>query len=87
MLERVGLSLDDLLPLPTEDRSPEDLYLALDTVQDPQNVGSIFRTAAFFGVAGLILTRDRSAPLSAVAYDVASGGLEHVPFSLQTNLS
>ena len=87
VLERVGLSLDDLLPLPTEDRSPEDLYLALDTVQDPQNVGSIFRTAAFFGVAGLILTRDRSAPLSAVAYDVASGGLEHVPFSLQTNLS
>ena len=85
--ERSALSLDTLLPSLAEGQTPEGLYLALDTVQDPQNLGSIFRTAAFFGVAGMILTRDRSAPLSAVVYDVASGGLEHVPFSLQTNLS
>ena len=63
------------------------LFLALDTVQDPQNLGAIFRTAAFFGVRGILLTRDRSASLTGAAYDVASGGVEYVPFSVQTNLS
>ena len=63
------------------------LFLALDTVQDPQNLGAIFRTAAFFGVRGVLLTRNRSASLTGAAYDVASGGVEYVPFSVQTNLS
>ncbi len=63
------------------------LFLALDTVQDPQNLGAIFRSAAFFGVRGVLLTRDRSASLTGAAYDVASGGVEYVPFSVQTNLS
>ncbi len=63
------------------------LFLALDTVQDPQNLGAVFRTAAFFGVRGILLSRDRSAPMSGTAYDVASGGVEYVPFSVQTNLS
>ena len=62
------------------------LWLALDQVQDPHNVGAVFRTAAFFGVRGLIVTRDRSAPMSAVVYDTASGGVEHVPFAQPTNL-
>jgi 23S rRNA (guanosine2251-2'-O)-methyltransferase len=63
------------------------LWLALDQLQDPHNVGAIFRTAAFFGVAGILLTRDRSAPLNGTVYDVASGALEVVPFSHPANLS
>ncbi|MEX0727399.1 MAG: 23S rRNA (guanosine(2251)-2'-O)-methyltransferase RlmB [Planctomycetaceae bacterium] len=63
------------------------LWLALDCLQDPHNVGAIFRTAAFFGVKGIIVTRDRSAPLNATVYDVASGGMEYVPFSQPANLS
>ena len=63
------------------------LWLALDQVQDPHNVGAIFRTAAFFGVHGILLTRDRSAPLTGTVYDVASGGVEHVPFAFLPNLS
>jgi len=63
------------------------LWLALDSLQDPHNVGAIFRTAAFFGVRGIVLTKDRSAPTTATAYDVASGGLEHVPFHQSTNLN
>jgi 23S rRNA (guanosine2251-2'-O)-methyltransferase len=62
------------------------IWLALDCLQDPHNVGAIFRAAAFFGVQGIVLTEDRSAPLSSVVYDVASGGMEAVPFSVQTNL-
>ena len=66
---------------------PENcVYLALDQVQDPQNVGAIFRSAAFFGVSGLIMPSNRAAPLSGVVYDVASGGLESVPFAREGNL-
>jgi len=63
------------------------LWIALDTLQDPRNVGAIFRSASFFGAKGILLTRDRSAPLSDTVYDVASGGVEYMPFSVQTNLS
>jgi len=62
------------------------LWLALDSVQDPQNVGAIFRIAAFFGVRGVLMARDRAAPMSGVVYDVASGGVEAVPFATETNL-
>ena len=62
------------------------LWLAMDCLQDPHNVGAIFRAAAFFGVRGIVMTRDRSAPITGVAYDVASGGIEHVPFAIESNL-
>ncbi len=62
------------------------LWLALDGVQDPHNAGAIFRAAAFFGVHGVILTADRSVGLTAVVYDVASGGVEAVPHAMETNL-
>jgi 23S rRNA (guanosine2251-2'-O)-methyltransferase len=63
------------------------LWLALDSLQDPQNVGAIFRSAAFFGVRGILLTQDRSTSLTGTVYDVASGGLEHVPYAVETNLA
>jgi 23S rRNA (guanosine2251-2'-O)-methyltransferase len=81
--ERGGIPLEELFSRP----APRGLWLALDQLQDPHNVGAVFRTAAFFGVQGIVLTVDRSAPLSPTVYDVASGGLEYVPFTLQTNLA
>lgn len=84
--ERTGVSLEELFRPACAD-AERTLYVAMDRLQDPHNVGAIFRTAAFFGVRGLILTRERSAPLSATVYDVASGGIEYVPFCVQTNLS
>ena len=69
-----------------EGRETGGLWLALDQVQDPHNVGAIFRTAAFFGVRGIIMTDVRAASLTAVVYDVASGGVEGVPFAVEKNL-
>ena len=63
------------------------LWLALDRIQDVHNLGAIFRNAAFFGVRGVIFTRDQSAPLTAAAYDVACGGVEAVPHAVPTNLA
>ena len=62
------------------------MWLALDSLQDPQNVGAIFRAASFFGVRGIILTTERSAPMTATVYDVAAGGAEFVPFCQTINL-
>lgn len=84
--ENPGISIEELFARASEKKGGRGLWLALDTLQDPQNVGAIFRTAAFFGVQGILQTQERSAPLSATVYDVASGGMEHVPFSLQINL-
>lgn len=82
--ERQPVDIGTLFDKATDKKN--GLWLALDCLQDPHNVGAIFRAASFFGVQGIILTQERSAPLSATVYDVASGGVEYVPFSLAVNL-
>lgn len=62
------------------------LWLALDCLQDPHNVGAIFRTAGFFGVKGIIQMRDRATPITGTVCDVAAGGVESVPFCSVVNL-
>lgn len=84
--EREGVSAEELFAGARDRAGGKGLWLALDCLQDPHNVGAIFRAAAFFGVQGILLTQERSAPLTGTVYDVASGGVEHVPFTLQTNL-
>lgn len=80
--ERESVFLEEMFGEPAEG----GLWLALDEVQDPHNVGAIFRTAAFFGVRGIVTTDVRAASLTAVVYDVASGGVEAVPFAVEKNL-
>lgn len=63
------------------------IWLGLDQVQDPQNLGAVFRLAGFFGIRGIVMTRDRSAPVNATVCDVATGGAEFVPFSIVANLA
>ena len=62
------------------------LWLALDTIQDPHNIGAIFRTAAFYNVKGILISENRTAPISETVYDVSAGGIEHVPYCIETNL-
>ncbi len=62
------------------------IWLALDCIQDVHNLGAIFRSASFFGINGILLTQERSAPMTGVVYDVASGGVEAVPFAGVKNL-
>jgi 23S rRNA (guanosine2251-2'-O)-methyltransferase len=62
------------------------LFLAIDHITDEGNLGAIIRTAAFFGVNGIILPKDRSARVSGAVMKRSSGGHSHVPVSLVVNL-
>lgn len=57
----------------------KSLVLALDGVEDTQNLGAILRTSWLMGVDGLIIPEDRAVGLTATVHKVACGGAEHVP--------
>ena len=63
------------------------LFLVLDGVQDPHNLGACLRTADAAGVHAVIAPRDRAAGLTPAARKVASGAAEAVPFVQVTNLA
>jgi 23S rRNA (guanosine2251-2'-O)-methyltransferase len=60
--------------------------VALDGVEDPQNLGAIARVAEAAGVAGLVLTRRRSPPLSAAVARASAGAIEWLPAARVPNL-
>lgn len=66
---------------------PQHLLLALDGVQDPHNLGACLRTAEAVGITAVIIPKDRSAGLTAVARKSAAGAAERVPLVSVTNLS
>jgi 23S rRNA (guanosine2251-2'-O)-methyltransferase len=65
----------------------DPLLLVLDGVTDPHNLGACLRTADAAGVAAVILPKDRSASVDAVARKVAAGAAEFVPTVPVTNLA
>lgn len=54
------------------------LLVALDGVEDPQNLGAILRSAEAAGAGGVILPERRSAPLSPAAAKASAGAIEHL---------
>ncbi len=78
------VDLDDLLaPGPSGDR----LYLALDHLQDVQNLGTLLRTAEAMGVAGVLLPGRRSAAVTPAVVNASSGAVEHLRIALVGNLA
>ena len=62
------------------------LILALDGIVDPQNLGSLVRTALAIGVHGIILPKARSAPLSPAVSKASAGAMEHMLIARVSNL-
>jgi 21S rRNA (GM2251-2'-O)-methyltransferase len=52
------------------------VWIALDEIMDPQNLGAIIRSAYYFGAQGVVLCAKNSAPLSGVVSKASAGSLE-----------
>jgi 23S rRNA (guanosine2251-2'-O)-methyltransferase len=62
------------------------LFLILDGVTDPHNLGACLRSADAAGVQALVVPKDNSVGLTPVVHKVASGAAETVPLVAVTNL-
>lgn len=61
--------------------------VALDGVEDPQNLGAIARVADAAGAAGLVLMQRRAPPLSPAVSRASAGAIEHLPVARVANLA
>jgi 23S rRNA (guanosine2251-2'-O)-methyltransferase len=77
------LNEEAFLALLAQSKTP--FVLALDSIQDPHNLGAIIRSASAAGVTGLIVPKDRSAPLSGTVAKISAGALAHLPVCQSTN--
>jgi len=69
-----------------ESASANPLFILLDGIEDPQNLGNIIRTSAAAGVEGIVLENRRSAAITSSVMKVSSGGLSSVKIARVTNL-
>lgn len=79
-----GQSLDALL---ARVRTGTALFLVLEGLQDPHNLGACLRTADAAGVDAVIIPKDRAVTVNATVRKVASGAAEHTPVIAVTNLA
>lgn len=66
---------------------PTSLLVALDHIQDPQNLGAIARSAECAGADGLLLPSHRACPVTAAAERVAAGAFDYLPWAVAPNLA
>lgn len=68
-------------------KSETPLLLILDHIQDPQNLGTLIRTAEAVGVDGLLLPDRRAAGVTPAVSNASAGAVEHLPVAQVTNLN
>jgi len=69
------------------DKSKPFLFLILDGIEDPHNLGACFRVADAMGVDAIVCPKDNAVGLNSTVRKVASGGADSVPFVVVTNLA
>ena len=78
--------LQDTLALARE-RSEPPLLLVLDHLEDPQNIGTLLRTAEALGVHGVFLPDRRAASITPAVCNASSGAVEHLLVTEVTNIA
>ncbi len=63
------------------------LFLVLDGVTDPHNLGACLRSAAAAGVTAVIVPKDRAVGITPVVRRASAGGADRVPLVAATNLA
>jgi len=81
-----GLELDELVQQAFQ-KSRLPVLVVLDSIQDPQNLGAIIRSAETLGVQGMILPKNRTSTLNETVAKCSSGAIEHLPIAWVTNLT
>jgi len=79
------VSLPDLFDL-AEQRNEPPLFLILDTLKDPQNLGTLLRTGEIVGLHGVLLPFRRTATVTPAVVNTSSGASEHLLIT-QINLA
>lgn len=82
----IFLQEKDLYAMAQLPSSRKPVFMALDHVQDPRNLGACIRNAAAFGVDAVILPKNRSCDITPTVRKAASGGVELVPIAKVSNL-
>ena len=77
--------LDEVLQT-AQDKNEPPLVLLLDTLKDPQNLGSLIRTAEIVGVHGVVLPFRRTATITPAVVSASSGACEYMHV-VQANLA
>jgi 23S rRNA (guanosine2251-2'-O)-methyltransferase len=78
-------SLQDLLDRAEASARPP-LVIALDGVEDPQNLGAIIRSAQALGAHGVVIPKDRAAGVTPAVSKAAAGAVERLAIARVTNL-
>lgn len=78
--------IEDILAL-AGSRGEPSLVLALDSVQDVNNLGSLIRTADAVGAHGVILPEHRAAGVTPAVRKASAGAVAHLPIAQVTNLA
>lgn len=69
------------------DKGELPLFVALDGVTDPRNLGAIIRSTAAFGGHGLIIPQRRSAGVNSAAWKTSAGAAARIPVAMASNLT
>ncbi len=80
------VTLEDLFIISKEKNEPP-LYIVLDGVEDPQNLGSILRTAEASGVHGVIIRSRRAVGITPAVAKASAGAVEYVSVAQVSNIS
>lgn len=67
--------------------SPETIFILLDGVEDPHNLGAIARTAECAGATAVVIPERRSAHITEVVAKTSAGAIEYLPVARVTNLA
>lgn len=78
------VELDEIAAAAAADENA--LVVVLDHMEDPQNVGSVLRTACAVGATGVVMPVDRACGVTPAAVRASAGGAEHLKIALAVNL-
>jgi 23S rRNA (guanosine2251-2'-O)-methyltransferase len=67
--------------------TPETIFVLLDGVEDPHNLGAVIRTAECSGASAVIIPERRAAHITEVVAKTSAGATEHLPIARVTNLA